>query len=266
MPYAEVNGARLHIRQEGTGPVAMFVHGFPLDSSMWIEQLAELSDMRRCIAVDLRGFGRSSPVDGAPLSMEQHADDLAAVLDLVSEERADVIGLSMGGYVTMAFAERHPGRLRSLALIDTRSGADSDEGKAGRDAMAANLLEEGRQALAAAMQAGLLAPGASIQARARVRSMVEGCPYETIVGCLAGMRDRPDRTDVLGTVAVPAAVIVGEQDAVTPPTESKAMAAVLPDATMTLVPGAGHLSPIEQPAAVNAALRRLLTKVDGSVA
>ena len=266
MPYAEVNGARLHIRQEGNGPVALFVHGFPLDSTMWIEQLAELSDLRRCVAVDLRGFGRSSPVNGDPLTMEQHADDLAAVLDLVSEEKADVIGLSMGGYVAMAFAESYPQRLRSLALIDTRSGADSDEGKAGRDAAAANLVEEGRQAMAASMQAGLLAPSASLQARARVRSMVEGCPYETIVGCLEGMRDRPDRTQVLESVAVPAAVIVGEQDSVTPPAESKAMASVLPDATMTVVPGAGHLSPIEQPVAVNAALRRLLTKVDNSAA
>ena len=99
MPYAEINDTRLHIRQQGTGSVALFVHGFPLDSSMWIEQLADLCDLRRCIAPDLRGFGRSAPVTGAPLTMEEHAADLAGVLDLVSEEQADVVGLSMGGYV-----------------------------------------------------------------------------------------------------------------------------------------------------------------------
>ena len=78
MPYAEVNDTRLHIRQAGTGPVALFIHGFPLDSTMWIEQIADLAAVRRCIAPDLRGFGRSAPVTGAPLTMEQHADDLAA--------------------------------------------------------------------------------------------------------------------------------------------------------------------------------------------
>jgi pimeloyl-ACP methyl ester carboxylesterase len=238
--------------------VALFIHGFPLDSSMWIDQLEALSDVRRCIAVDLRGFGGSSPVTGEPLSMEQHAADLAAVLDLVSEEQADVIGLSMGGYVALAFAERFPQRMRSLALVDTRAGADSAEAKAGRDAMAQRLVEEGRIAIAEAMQQGLLGPNASVAAQARLRTMVEGCPYETIVGALGGMRDRPDRAHVLDTLAVRTAVVVGEQDAVTPVAESEAMAARLPDATLTTIPESGHMSPIEQPAAVNQALRNLL--------
>ena len=108
-----------------------------------------------------------------------------------------MIGLSMGGYIALAFAEAYPGRVRSLALIDTKAGADSAEGKAGRDAMAQRLIAEGRTAIAAAMQDGLLGPAASIQAQARLRSMIEGCPYETIVGSLGGMRDRQDRTAVL---------------------------------------------------------------------
>lgn len=262
MPYAEVNGARLHIRQEGAGPVALFIHGFPLDSTMWIEQLTDLSDSRRCIAPDLRGFGRSSPVTGDSLSMAQLADDLAGVLDLVSEEKADVIGLSMGGYVAMAFAEVYPHRLRSLALVDTRSGADSAEGKAGRDAMADTLVSEGRVAIAQAMQSGLPAPDAPVKIQARIRSMVEACPYETIVAALGGMRDRPDRTAVLRSVAVPAAVIVGERDAVTPPAESEAMITELPDASLHVIADAGHMSPIEQPIAVNAALRDLFARAD----
>ncbi len=265
MPYAEVNGTRLHIRQNGEGPVALFIHGFPLDSSMWIEQLEDLAPLRRCIAVDLRGFGRSAPVTGAPLTMEQHAEDLAAVLDLISAEQADIVGLSMGGYVAMAIADMYPDRIRSLALIDTRSGADSDEGKAGRNAMADRLLDEGRNAIAEAMETGLLSPQATIAVRARLRSMVEACPYETIVGALGGMRDRPDRTAVLRGIAVPAAVIVGEQDAVTPPTEAEAMAVALPNAALTIVPEAGHMSPIEQPEAVNEALRVLLARSSGSV-
>ena len=134
MPYAEFDEIRLHIRQQGSGPVALFIHGFPLDSTMWADQLAALSGDRRCVAVDLRGFGRSSPVNGAPLHMERHAADLAGVLDLVSEEQADIVGLSMGGYVALAFADAYPGRVRSLALVDTKATADSPEAKAGRDA------------------------------------------------------------------------------------------------------------------------------------
>jgi len=259
MPYAEINNTRLHIRQRGQGPVAVFVHGYPLDSTMWIDQLNGLADIRRCIAVDLRGFGRSMPVTGEPLTMEQHASDLAAVLDLVSEEQADIVGLSMGGYVALAFAELYPKRLRSLALIDTRAGADNEEGKAGRNAAVERLLADGRSAMAGGMEAGLLGPEPSPAARARLRTMIEGCAYETIIGALAGMRDRPDRTSVLDTITVPCAVMVGEFDAVTPPVEAEQMADVIADAVLTIVPRSGHLAPIENPPAVTAALRSFLS-------
>jgi pimeloyl-ACP methyl ester carboxylesterase len=261
MPYAEFDDARLHIRQRGSGPVALFIHGFPFDSTMWIEQLAALEGLRRCIAVDLRGFGRSSPVSGDPLTMESHAADLAAVLDIVSEERADIVGLSMGGYVALAFAESYPDRMRSLALIDTRAGADSPEGKAGRDAMARRVVSEGRAAFAESMQATLLGPNASLTARARFRTMVEGCPYETLIGALAGMRDRPDRTSTLGSVAVPAMVMVGDQDTVTPPEQAAEMAAAIPGATLVTIADAGHLTPVEQPQAVSTALAKLYRRI-----
>ena len=261
MPYAEFDEVRLHIRQAGSGSVALFVHGFPLDSSMWIDQLNALSEVRRCIAVDLRGFGRSSSVNGSPLQMQEMADDLAGVLDLVSEERADIIGFSMGGYVALAFAEIYPKRMRTLALVDTKSGADTPDGKAGRDAMAEKLVTDGRIAIAELMQAGLLGPQASVAAQARLRTMIENCPYETIVGALGGMRDRTDRTEVLASIDVPTAVIVGEHDAVTPPAEAEAMAAAIADATLTIVPDSGHMSPIEQPAAVNDALLELFSRV-----
>ena len=245
MPYAEVDDVRLHIRQHGNGQVALFVHGFPLDSTMWINQLDALAGLRRCIAVDLRGFGRSSPVDGSSLTMERHAADLAGVLDLVSEEKADIVGFSMGGYVALAFADMFPDRVRSLALVDTRSGADT---------------EEARAAIAESMQAGLLAPEASVAARARLRSMIEGCPYETIVAALAGMRDRPDRTPILESISVPTAVLVGESDAITPPADAEGMASALPDASLTVIPGSGHMTPIENPPAVTDALRSLLSR------
>ena len=260
MPYAEINDTRLHVLQRGQGPVALFIHGFPLDSTMWLDQLAALEDTRRCVAMDLRGFGRSTPVTGEPLTMERHATDLAGLLDLVSEEQADIIGLSMGGYVALAFAEMFPDRVRSLALVDTRAGADSEEAKAGRDAAMQSLLDDGRSAMADAMQGALLGPEPSQAARARLRTMIEGCPYETIIGALGGMRDRPDRTHVLGSITAPSAVLVGEFDGITPPAESEQMARDIAGCSLTVIPGAGHLTPIENPEAVTEALRLLLAR------
>ncbi len=258
MPYAEFDDIRLHIRQQGSGPVAIFIHGFPMDSTMWTEQLAALAEMRRCIAVDLRGFGRSSPVTGSALTMERHATDLAEVLDLVSVEKADIVGLSMGGYVALAFVAMYPDRVRSLALLDTRAGADSDEGKRGRDAMIESVLADGRSALASRMQEALLGPSASVEARARLKTMIEECRYETIVGALRGMRDRRDRAGILSGIDVPTAVLVGEHDAVTPPDAAEAMASAISGAELVTIPDAGHVTPIEAPAAVNAALGELL--------
>lgn len=260
MPYAEFDDVRLHIRQQGSGPVVLFIHGFPLDSTMWIEQLAALSDKRRCVAVDLRGFGRSSPVNGEPLTMERHAADLAGVLDIISEERADIVGHSMGGYVALAFADNYPERMRSLSLVDTRAGADTDEAKKGRDAMAERVISEGRAGLAVSMQQALLSPNASTRARARLRTMIENCPYETILGALAGMRDRPDRSSALESIHVPATVLVGEYDTVTPPDSATAMAEAISEATLARIPDAGHMAPIEQPHAVSAALTSLFQR------
>ncbi|CAN5496569.1 alpha/beta fold hydrolase [soil metagenome] len=254
MPTIETSGGELHYTERGVGPVALFVHGFPLDSTLWIEQVERLAGEWRGVTVDLAGFGRSSTVVADVLTMERHADDLAGVVDRIGVDLVDLVGLSMGGYVALAFAERHANRLRTLALVDTKATADDEAAKAGRDAAATRLLEEGRQAFAAGMVGGLLGPDAGPWLRARVRQMIESTRYETIVAALAGMRDRPDRSDVLAATSVPVGVIVGADDALTPPAAAEAMAAMRPDITLDVIPGAGHLAPIEALDAVAAAL------------
>ncbi len=257
MPMIDVADTRLRYRERGEGPVALFVHGFPLDATMWLDQMALLSGLRRCVAVDLRGFGRSDPVLDEVLTMERHADDLAALLDGLAIDAVDLVGLSMGGYVALAFSQLHPTRLRTLALVDTRSEADGDEARAGRDEAARRLLTHGRRDLADRMEGALLAPEASPAVRGRVRTMIEGIRYETALGALEGMKVRSDRTAFLGRVAVPAAVITGEHDAITPPAGARAMAAAIAGATYTEIAGAGHLTPMERPGAVATALRGL---------
>jgi len=262
MSDAESAKTCLYHREQGSGPLALFVHGFPLDSTMWLDQLSGLADLRRCVAIDLRGFGFSEATTLPALTVERLADDLAATIVSLGKTQADVVALSMGGYVALALAERHPEVIRSLALVDTQAGADDEAGRAGRRAAAVGVVTDGRAAFAEKMMAALLGPDAGPFVQARLRSMIEGCRYETIVASLEGMRLRPDRSAVLPGISVPTAVIVGEDDKVTPPAAAEAMACALPDATLHILAGAGHMTPIEQPEAVSDALRALFLRVD----
>lgn len=255
MATVDLDDTRLHTGASGSGPLALLVHGFPLDSELWLDQLAGLADLRHVVAPDLRGFGRSAPTTLPVLAMEQHADDLVALLDALGEEQADVAALSMGGYVALAMWERHPERVRSLALLDTRASADPPQGRAGRDTMIQQVLEAGREWLAGRSRETLLPPDADPSVIARLRSMVEGTRYETIVAALRGMRDRPDRRELLGTITVPTLVVVGSEDVLTPPSDAEELAAAIPGARLAVIEGAGHLAPIERPDEVNALLR-----------
>jgi pimeloyl-ACP methyl ester carboxylesterase len=257
MPDLVANGRTFHYLEAGDGPVALFIHGYPFDATMWHEVMDDLGGLRRCIAVDLRGFGATGRTTRQVLTMEDHADDLAAFLVKASVVAGvDVVGLSMGGYVALAFAQRHPERIRSLALLDTKATPDSEEAKVGRDAAAVAVVRDGRSAFAASMVGAVLADQASLWVRARVRTMIEETPTETIVAALAGMRLRPDRTQVLAHSQVPAAVIVGEHDRLATLADAEHMVAAA-RARLTVVPGAGHLPPVEEPAAVVSALRAL---------
>ena len=161
----------------------------------------------------------------------------------------------MGGYVALALWELHPGIVRTLALANTRSQADSEEGRAGREAQAESVVAEGRAQLATKLVGALLAPGHDLTSAARLRTMVESTPVETIVASLRGMAARPDRTELLSTITVPSLVISGEEDGLIPPLDSHEMATAIPGSEFLVIPGAGHLSPIERPDAFTEALR-----------
>ncbi|MEM9380452.1 MAG: alpha/beta fold hydrolase [Planctomycetota bacterium] len=250
----------LHVSRTGDGPAALFVHGFPLDHAMWAAQVEHLADVATCLAPDLSGFGASAYDGSEKLSMERHADDMARLLDEQDVERADVVALSMGGYVALAMWELHADRIRSLTLVDTRAEADDAAGRERRDGAIARLQEAGREEFARGMLPGLLGPHATDEVRRSVAAMIESTPYETIAAALRGMRDRADRTGVLASIDVPSLVLCGELDAITPPELSRAMAEALPRSELVLVPGAGHMAPMEAPDAVNGALRAFLTQ------
>ena len=259
-----VNGVRVMVRERGEveGHTLLLVHGFPLDSRMWREQLIALANHARVVAPDLRGHGLSDAPQG-PYSMDQHADDLAALLDHLGVKRAIVAGLSMGGYVAFAFWRRHPERVAGIALVDTRAEPDTPAGKANRDAIAARVREAGPRVLAEEMLPKLLAPQSLADEKipVQLREMILSQPVDGLIGALGALRDRFDSTPTLPTITVPTLVIVGEADAITPPADAASMAAQIPGAQLVVIPQAGHLSPMENPRAVNQALVELIKEV-----
>ena len=255
-----VNGVNLAVEVRGEGPAVLFVHGYPLDRTLWQHQLGALTGFRR-IAPDLRGLGLSDAPD-LGYSMATYADDLAALLDALHADKVVLCGLSMGGYVALEFARRYRSRLRGLVLMDTVAEADSADGRKGREAAMQVAREKGAGTIAAQMLPKLFAADAATtmpQVVERVRVMMEGAPVKGIVGALSAMRDRTDSLPLLGDLAgLPTLVVVGEQDQLTPPARARTIADGIPGATLSIIPGSGHLPPVEQPLATTRVLAEFL--------
>lgn len=252
-----VNGVRLAVDVRGDGPAILFVHGYPLDHTLWAHPLAHLAGVRR-IAPDLRGFGRSDAPD-LGYSMATYADDLAALLDALHVDDAVLCALSMGGYVAFEFVRRHRARVRGLVLMDTRAEADAAEVRAARDQQAALAREAGAGAVAEQMLPRLLAPGTSAAVVEDVRQVMMRTPVAGITGALLAMRDRPDSTALLPALGdLPTLVVVGEHDVITPPDASRRLAEAIPGARLERIAGAGHLPPVEQPEATTRVIAEFL--------
>jgi 3-oxoadipate enol-lactonase len=239
----------------GQGPALLMLHAFPLDRRMWQPTVQALSTARRVVTLDARGFGESS-LDEA-YSLEDLADDAVALLDALGIPMATVAGLSMGGYVALALARRHPARLAALALCDTRATADSPEGRRAREDGIAKVRADGTAEFLDGMPVRLLSGRAPDALRRQVRTLAEQRP-EAILAALAAMRDRPDRTGELGELGCPTLVLVGADDSITPPSEARTLAGAIPGARLVELANAGHLSNLEQPAAFAAALTQFL--------
>jgi pimeloyl-ACP methyl ester carboxylesterase len=246
----------------GTGVPLVLLHAFPLSSAMWNHVVPELVGVAHVVLVDLPGLGGSPVPDGDP-SLDVSADGVVGVLDRLGLRRAVFAGVSMGGYVAMALARRNPDRVAGLALVDTKAEADAGEARANRLRMAEAVEgDTGNRALVPMLDT-LLGPTTHARRPAvvdAVRTWLVQAPPAGVAWSQRAMAVRSDSAEVLAGLAVPAVVVVGEEDGLTPPGAAHAMADVLPDAVLTVIPGAGHLSPLEVPQEVARALIGLVVR------
>jgi pimeloyl-ACP methyl ester carboxylesterase len=255
----------LHVVDQGAGMPVVLVHGFPLDHTMWQAQIPAIAQQWRAIAPDLRGFGASQVTPGT-VTMEQMADDLAAMLAaLAIDEPVVLVGLSMGGYVAFQFRRRHAALLRALVLCDTRAVADTPEAAAGRGKLAEQALGEGMAPIAEAMLPKLFGARALESDRETVeatRRTILANPPEGAAAALRGMAARAEFVADLPQISVPTLVVVGQEDAISTVDEMRAMAKAIRGSEFVVIPRAGHMTPLESPAAFNEALEQFLTRVE----
>jgi 3-oxoadipate enol-lactonase len=252
-----VHGVNLAVEVRGEGPAILFVHGYPLDRTIWRDQIEALDGFRR-IAPDLRGMGASDAPD-LGYSIPIYAADLAALLDTLSVDEVILCGLSMGGYVALEFVRQWRHRVRGLILMDTRADADGPDVRRARDAAAAQARERGSGVIADSMLPKVLAQATLTrkpEVAERVRTLMASTPVSGIVGALTAMRDRAGSEELLPSLAdLPTLVAVGETDVLTPPDQARELSNAIPNSRFAIIAGAGHLPPVEQPGATTELLR-----------
>ena len=255
----------LNFSDYGPGPVVVLIHGFALDLTFWDTQRATLGSMYRVIAPDLRGHGKSAAPEGI-YPIDEMADDVIELLDsLKISEPVVVGGLSMGGYVSLSLAVRYPKRLRGLILMNTRAGADTPQAARVREDLAQEIDLTGKTDPVVSAMLPKLFSETTRSRRPELVSQIHDVMMKTpalgVAGSLRGMATRLDRTSDLGRIKIPSLIITGAEEAMIPVEESRAMASALPNAELVIIPEAGHLSPMESPAAANAAILRFLSSL-----
>lgn len=260
-----INGIHLNYVERGLpqGYPVIFLHGFPFNHTMWDPQMMALPHEVRAIAFDFRGHGSSDVGDGQYF-LEFFVDDLFALMDHLGIASAALCGLSMGGYVALRAAQREPGRVRALVLADTRSEADSNESKVKRAHQSTMVRLRGVEAFADEFLKAVLAPetlAKNLPVAEKVRAMITANSAAGIAGTLLALATRTDTTDSLASIAVPSLILVGQLDALTPPDAARALHSRITGSELHIIPGAAHMSNLENPGSFNASLLSFLKRL-----
>lgn len=263
---AVLNGGNVYYMETGvpTGVPVVFLHGFPFSLDMWKSQLELASGAGfRAIAYDIRGHGQSDVGDGQ-YTIEGHVDDLIALLDHLHIGRAILVGLSMGGYITLRALQRNPDRVLAAALCDTRSGSDSDEARVKRAVSLSQVKKTGSAAFADGFVKAVFAEGTFKTNPAAVefiRNIIAHTPPLSIAGTLLALAARTDTTSALASITVPTLILVGEKDVTTPVADSRLLHEKIPGSELHIVPDAAHMSNLENTAFFNEKLIAFLKRV-----
>jgi 3-oxoadipate enol-lactonase len=254
--YLDVPAAG-HGRPAGT---LVLIHGFPLNPTMWEPQFPLAEGGWRIIAPELRGFGDGTS-DLATTAIDDYAGDTIDLIDALHVENAVIAGLSMGGYIAFSMFRHAPNYFRAIVLADTRSQGDPPEAVAARKGMQQLARDKGAAAIAEALLPKLVGDTTRRERPdvvEHVRKQITGNSVESITGALTALMTRADSTPTLSTIRCPALVLVGDEDALTPPPLSEQMHRDIAGSELAVIKGAGHMSNMEQPGLFNDALGRFL--------
>jgi 3-oxoadipate enol-lactonase len=244
----------------------MFVHGFPFDHNMWKEQINELSSDFYCISYDIRGLGESLPGDGQ-YTMEMFVDDLFSVIDELKIKKPVLCGLSMGGYIALRAVERMESKFSGLILCDTKSEADSDEGKVKRAEGIKTINKEGLESFIPGFINNCFSENFKINNKSKYQEIVDkAIVFDPlgVKGCLLAMAGRTDTTSYLSKIKIPALILHGEEDILLTQDIMKEIAGKISSSEFFTVPGSGHIISIENPGFVNNKLYHFLKKIENN--
>lgn len=241
----------MNYTDEGSGKPLVWIHGFPLSSRVFERQVS-IGGVRH-VMPDLPGFGRTpqKPIR----SIDEYAHEVLTLLDSLRIDRAIFAGLSMGGYICFALARLALKRIEGLILIDTRETADTPEARKGRYDTIEKVKEKGVGVVVDSMLPKMVTPSASPNLVDEVRTIMSSSSREGVIAALGAMAERPDS---IPPIDVPALIVVGENDTITPPSDAARMAKAIKKATLVTIPGAAHLSNMERPREFNAAVKKFI--------
>ena len=263
--HRTINGSTIFVEEGGNprGTPVIFVHGFPFSHEMWEPQLGPVGRSYRVVTYDVRGHGKSDVGDGQ-YSVESHVDDLFGLLDDMKLTHVIAVGLSMGGYILLRALEREQQRFTAVALCDTRAEADTDEAKIRRFASIAAVKKNGSAAFADGFVKAVFAPGSLTSnpgAVDKIRRTIAHTPALSIAGTLLALASRTDTTRSLASITRPVLILVGEHDVTTPPEASRLMHERISGSELHIIPGAAHMSNLENTAVFNEHLLAFLRRV-----
>ncbi|MEQ4208899.1 alpha/beta hydrolase [Actinopolymorpha sp. B17G11] len=261
MSKVTLDGITVGYTDEGSGEPLVLVHGHPFDRSMWQPQVAHFSRQGwRVIVPDLRGYGESTVVPGLT-TLETFARDIAHLLEHLGIGHHVIGGLSMGGQIVMEYYRLFPDRVRALLLADTFAAGETEHGKKVRNDTADRVLREGMEGYATELLPGMVAQR-TLEAMPEVAAHVLGMMRRTspagAAAALRGRAERRDYVDMLARISVPTLVVVGSADEFTPVSDARLIQERIPDATLAIVDGVGHMPNLERPGEFNAAFEKLL--------